>query len=230
MLLVRTEDGWRFDEFRHASLDGAAFQWDGSLTTEYTYLGPGEYVGREYADARSKLILRHLDVINTPLDELPREILDELVPTGEEEHLLEEAPWMPPWLIRTYVTPHMVIQTNQLDYQMMEQLVEEGKAEDQAEFYEGYLKTGREENGGLDREFIYSIRLLDDTYPLETGLRVGDSMERLVELGYADEGAGDGTYGGSVGLIDRAAIRVEGGVVTEIEVYNAGRSCGHIFW
>ena len=230
MLLVRTEDGWRFDEFRHASLDGAAFQWDSPLTTEYTYLGPGEYVGSEYAGDRSNFLLRHLDVINTPLDELPREILDELVPTGEEEHLLEEAPWMPPWMIRTYVTPHMVIQTNQLDYQMMEQLVEEGKAEDQAEFYEGYLKTGREENGGLDREFIYSIRLLDDTYPLETGLRVGDSMERLVELGYADEGAGDGTYGGGVGLIDRAAIRVEGGVVTEIEVYNAGRSCGHIFW
>ena len=184
-------------------------------------------MGREYADARSKLALRHLDVINTPLDELPRELLDALEPTGEEEHLLEESPWMPPWLIRTYVTPHMVIQTNQLDYQMMEQLVEEGKAEDQAEFYEGYLKTGREENGGLDREFIYSIRLLDDTYPLETGLRVGDSLERAEQLGY--DGLEDGSESYQV-TFDRTVVYVENGVVTEILATNWGRSCWNIWY
>ncbi|HIR84098.1 MAG TPA: hypothetical protein IAA56_02040 [Candidatus Galloscillospira excrementavium] len=226
MLLVRTGAGWRFDEFRHGSLDGAAFQWPGPPNKGYTYLGPGEYVGKEYADARSKLILRHLDVINTPLDELPREILDELVPTGEEEHLLETEPgWVVPWVVKTYTAPHMVLQTVRLDH---DEHLEEMFAgmENGQESYDLVLEEAQAQ-GGVDREFIYSICLLDDTCALETGLRVGDSLERAEQLGY--DGLEDGNESYQVAF-ERTVVYVENGVVTEILVTNWGRSCGNIWY
>lgn len=72
-----------------------------------------------------------------------------------------------------------------------------------------------------------TILLTGDNYRLCSGLKVGDSGERVRELGYDPDGE---TYLEVAGFGGSAIIYMDNGVVTQIKVYDGiGRRVGAFF-
>ncbi len=205
--MVRTEDGWRFDQFYDTSADALGYQV------------------RSYFDGRAMITVLGLDIMGRPLDTLPGDLQDTLRPAGEE-HLLETRPSMAsPWVITTYTAPGLEVETLRLDWEHPGDW--QSGLIDGRKLYDSFMEYA-EEQGGPDREYVCGLRLTDDTYATVPSLRVGDTPERAAELGYP-EADDDGNIT-AMAMLNWGTFYVEDGVITEIYLSDGWRSWGNLVW
>ncbi|NCB63672.1 MAG: hypothetical protein EOM52_08665 [Clostridia bacterium] len=154
--------------------------------------------------------------INEPLDTLDPTVLDAL---GEGEEMSAEE-FNPPWSRKLYSAPGLELETAILDKQILDDMLGASNTG------EGSFSQG-EYDAALGTEYIYRVRLVDDTYATASGLKVGDTLERCHALWYAVPE--EGVYSRNV-MTFSLDITMEDGVVTEIISQNGGRNVGPLYW
>lgn len=162
--------------------------------------------------------------IGTPFDELPSELRGLLKQEGES---YDSGVFNPGEEIgRRYKAPGIVIITSEATEKVLKRALEGQSREYLLKYYGSEdWKTVYAQMSG--REYVDTVILTDDTFHMVSGLKVGDSEERVKELGYALAGE---TYSGTAGFDGSADIFMGGNKVVRIEAYDCiGRRIGAFF-
>lgn len=174
----------------------------------------------DYQAALSQVTIEGIQ-IGVPFDELPQELRAALQPQGEpyDSGVFNKGEEIG----RRYAAPGIEVVTSAatekvlqraLEGQDKEYLLKKFGSEDWQVVYE-------QEKG---REYVDTVILTGDSYRMASGLKVGDSGEKVRELGYPLQGE---TYGETVGFDGSVKVYVSNDVVTQIEACDClGRRIG----
>ena len=159
--------------------------------------------------------------IGTPFADLPPELRSELEPVGEPFDGWPGEPGKE--IARRYQAPGIEIITSEASEPVLKRVLEGQDKEYLLKYYgsEDWKEVYEREKG---REYVDTVILTGDGYRMVSGLKVGDSRERVEELGYDLMGE---TYEGSVGFDGSTAIYMAEDQVERIEVWDCiGRRVG----
>lgn len=163
--------------------------------------------------------------IGTPFDELPRELRTALQFQGETD---DYAPIPDKEICKRYTAPGIEIVTSTVLDQVAENWFRENASDE--ELQELFSTTDGQAALAqvLGREYVEAVTLTDDTFHMASGLKVGDSEERVKELGYSLNG--EGRYSEVMYSLGSTYIDLEGSKVARIQVHDSiGRRVGPFF-
>lgn len=163
--------------------------------------------------------------IGTPFDQLPPELLSELQFQGETEDF---APLPGKEICKRYTAPGIEIVTSTVLDQVAENWFHENASDEELLELFGTTDKNAARAQVLGREYVEAVILTDDTYHMVSGLKVGDSEERVKERGYSLNGAG--RYSEVMYSLGSTYIDLEDGKVVRIETYDSiGRRAGPFY-
>lgn len=162
----------------------------------------------------------HVSISGLPLEgdflQLPEGLLATLEDTGEvEDWAVTQPERAAPWIMKTYRSPSLEVQTLMVPAKMLEQLLTEG------------TYTQEEYDAALGTEYVYTARPLDSSYPTGSGLRLGDSAERARELFYEVPDNGETILNA---VLASLIVTTENGVVTGLYSCSGGRTVGNLVY
>ncbi len=164
--------------------------------------------------------------IGTPLDELPGELRSALVPVGQPYDGWPTEPGKE--IAQRYEAPGITVITSRAAEDILRRQVEGNEYDYLIELFDTADRAAILERE-LGREYVDTVILTSADYELASGLKVGDSEERAMELGYGlgPFGRLDGETAGFDGSTE---ITWEGDQVSQIEVWDfIGRRVGPFF-
>lgn len=204
-----------------------------SCTVEQAILLVWRAAGKEYTLPAEKEAQRQAAVdratieglkIGTPFDQLPPELLSELQFQGETDDF---APFPGKEICKRYTAPGIEIVTSTALDQVAKNWFSQRGTDELLELF-GTTDEQAALAQVLGREYVEAVTLTDDTFHMASGLKVGDSEERVKELGYALNG--EGRYSEVVYSLGSTYIDLEGGKVARIQVHDSiGRRVGPFY-
>lgn len=204
-----------------------------SCTVEQAILLIWRAAGKEYTlpaekEAQHQAAIDRVTVegieIGAPFDELPQALRAALKQEGEpyDSGVFNQGEEVG----RRYKAPGIEIITSEATEKVLKRALE-GKNKEYLLKYYGSEDWREVYTQMLGREYVDTVILTDDTYHMVSGLKVGDSGERVQGLGYTLAGE---TYSDSAGFSGSADIFMGDNKVVRIEVYDCiGRRIGAFF-
>lgn len=162
----------------------------------------------------------HISISGLPLEEpflsLPEGLLATLEDTGNvEDWAVTQPERAAPWIMKTYRSSSLEVQTLMVPAEILEQLLAEGTF------------TQEQYDAALGTEYVYTARALDRSYPTGSGLRLGDSAERARDLFYDVPDDGETVLNAGLATL---TVTTENGVVTGLLSCSGGRTVGEIMY
>lgn len=163
--------------------------------------------------------------IGMPFDQLPQELRAVLQFQGETDDF---APIPDKEICKRYIAPGIEVVTSTVLDQVAQKWFRENATDEELQELFGITDRQTALAQVLGREYVECVILTDDTYRMVSGLKVGDSEERVEELGYSPNG--ENRYCEVAYSLGSAYIDLEGSEVICIKVYDSiGRRVGPFF-
>lgn len=213
--------GERYEIGGQAVSAGYFWQWrQNCMVGDMDWYYPAQPTGRQPPPSTEDERRYHVSISGLPLEEpflqLPVGLLATLEDTGEvEDWAVTHPERTSPWIMKTYRSPSLEVETLMVPPEMLEELLAEGSF------------TREQYDAALGTEYIYTARPLDSSYPTGSGLRLGDSAERARALFYAVPDSGETVFNA---VLANLIITTEDGVVTGLYSCSGGRTVGGLVY
>lgn len=213
--------GERYEIGGQAVSAGYFWQWrQNCMVGDMYWYYPAQPTGKAPPPSGEYEQLYHVSIQGPTLEEpfllLPEGLRATLKDTGEvEDWAVTQPERASPWIMKTYRSPSLEVQTLMVSAEILEQLLTEGTF------------TQEQYDAALGTEYVYTARPLDSSYPTGSGLRLGDSAERARELFYDVPDDGERVLNAGLATL---TVTTENGVVTGLLSSSGGRTVGEVMY